>query len=91
MIFGEIHWCRQHCPHIADEVIRNGHFASREELGDRLKRFIAYFNSTMANPMNWTYTGRPPNSPPTPRPRFWRERRRLEPVCKEQAAVRMNW
>ena len=44
---------------IMRKVIRRGSFSSVSELEERLRRFIQYFNETMAHPFDWTYTGRP--------------------------------
>jgi hypothetical protein len=33
-------------------------FASTEDLSDRIRDFIEYYNATMARPYDWTYTGR---------------------------------
>lgn len=71
-------------------VTRRGNFESREDLIDKLKRFIAYFNETIAKPMNWTYTGRPTNNRPTPRPKTWRELRQADQPWKKLALVRTN-
>jgi DDE superfamily endonuclease len=42
-------------------VIRRGNFRSKEDLRDKILRFIDYFNKTLAKPYKWTYTGRPLN------------------------------
>jgi hypothetical protein len=42
-------------------VIRRGNFTSKEDLRDKILRFIEYFNKTLAKPFKWTYTGRPLN------------------------------
>jgi transposase len=39
--------------------LKRGNFASTEELTQQLRAFIEYFNTTMAKPFKWTYTGRP--------------------------------
>lgn len=39
--------------------LKRGNFKSTEELTERLHAFIGYFNTTMAKPFKWTYTGRP--------------------------------
>ena len=44
---------------IMRKVIRRGSFTSTADLGDKLKRFIAYFNEVFAKPFRWTFTGRP--------------------------------
>jgi hypothetical protein len=41
------------------KVMRRGNFTSVAELEDKLKRFLHYFNETMACPFAWTYTGKP--------------------------------
>jgi hypothetical protein len=46
---------------VARRVIRRGSFRSKDDLRDRLLRFIEYFNRTMAKPYKWTYAGRPLN------------------------------
>lgn len=45
------------------KVVRRGNFASVADLEDKLRRFIEYFNATMAQPFNWTYTGKPLTTP----------------------------
>jgi hypothetical protein len=71
-------------------VMRLGSFTSKCDLIEKLKRFIQYFNETIAQPMNWTYTGRPTRNTPTKRPRTWRETRQIEKPWKELALVGMN-
>lgn len=44
--------------------VRGGSFASVEELNDHIRRFIMYYNTTMAHPFAWTHTGRPWKAPP---------------------------
>jgi transposase len=39
--------------------LKRGNFKSTEELTERLRTFIEYFNKTMAKPFKWTYSGRP--------------------------------
>lgn len=41
------------------KLLRRHSFASKAELKDRIQRFIAYFNQTMAKPFRWTWTGKP--------------------------------
>lgn len=41
------------------KVMRRGSFTSVADLEDKLKRFLHYFNETMACPFAWTYTGKP--------------------------------
>lgn len=40
------------------KVTRWGNFTSLDDLRDKITRFIEYYNTTMAHPYNWTYTGR---------------------------------
>jgi transposase len=40
-------------------LLKRGSFTSVEELRERILAFIDYFNTTMAKPLKWTYTGRP--------------------------------
>lgn len=42
-------------------VIKRGNFSSLEDLRRKILNFIEYFNSTLAKPFKWTYTGRPLN------------------------------
>lgn len=71
-------------------VLRRGSFKSRSDLIDKLRRFLTYFNETIAKPMNWTFTGRPTRSTPDLRPRTWREHREKEKTWKKLALVEAN-
>lgn len=44
---------------LARKVIRRGNFSSKDDLKNKLKSFITYFNETMAKPFRWTYQGKP--------------------------------
>ena len=44
---------------LARKVIRRGNFRSQADLADKIRRFIDYFNQTMAKPFRWTKTGKP--------------------------------
>ena len=44
---------------LVKKVIRRGNFTSKEELRQKILRFIDYFNETMAKPFRWTYQGKP--------------------------------
>jgi hypothetical protein len=46
---------------LARRVLRRGSFRSKEDLRDRILKFIDYFNATLAKPYKWTYAGRPLN------------------------------
>jgi len=39
--------------------LKRASFSSKENLRQRLIKFIEYFNTTMAKPFKWTYTGYP--------------------------------
>ncbi len=41
------------------KLLRRGSFTSKADLKDRIERFIAYFNQTMAKPFKWTWAGKP--------------------------------
>jgi hypothetical protein len=41
------------------KLLRRGNFTSKEHLQQRIERFIAYFNATMAKPFRWTMKGKP--------------------------------
>jgi transposase len=75
---------------ISRRVVRRGSFTSKLDLIEKLKRFIQYFNATIAQPMNWTYTGRPTNNTNQKRPRTWRERRQTEQPWKQFCLVGGN-
>lgn len=49
-------------------------FKSIAELIARINQFIAYYNTTFARPMNWTYTGRPTQAKINEQPLTWRQR-----------------
>lgn len=44
---------------LSRRLLRRLSVTSTEELKQKLTSFIAYFNSTMAKPFNWTYSGKP--------------------------------
>ena len=41
------------------KCLRGGNFTSVPELESQIRVFITYYNTTMAHPFNWTYTGKP--------------------------------
>lgn len=59
---------------IKRKAMNHASFRSQDELIHRLTQFIEYFNTTMAKPMNWTYTGRPTENETTEKSSIWRER-----------------
>lgn len=44
---------------LARRLLRRDSFRSADHVRRRILRFIDYFNSTLAKPYKWTYTGRP--------------------------------
>jgi transposase len=44
---------------LARKLLRRESFRSKADLKDRIERFIAYFNQTMAKPFRWTWAGKP--------------------------------
>ncbi len=44
---------------LARKVILRGNSLSVENLCHKIKKFIAYFNETMAKPFRWTYQSKP--------------------------------
>ena len=44
---------------LARKVIRRGNFTSVDDLNAKIKKFIDFFNKTMAKPFRWTYDGKP--------------------------------
>ena len=59
------------------KVIRRGNFPSVENLINKLKAFIDYYNQTMAHPFTWTYTGKPVTT--TPRRNYCPPHRKPKP------------
>jgi len=44
---------------LVKKLLKRSSFKSVEQLRERIKEFIEYFNRTMAKPFKWTYRGRP--------------------------------
>ena len=66
IIFGIIH----------RKCLRGGNFTSVADLEAKLRKFMTYYNLTMAHPFAWTYTGKPIQKPG--RPKFVSPHRRLK-------------
>jgi hypothetical protein len=49
IVFGIIH----------RKLLRGGNFTSVADLQSQLREFMNYYNTTMAHPFAWTYTGKP--------------------------------
>jgi hypothetical protein len=49
IVFGIIH----------RKLLRGGNFTSVADLESQLREFVSYYNTTMAHPFAWTYTGKP--------------------------------
>jgi hypothetical protein len=41
------------------KLLRGGSFTSVTDLESQLRQFLDYYNTTMAHPFAWTYTGKP--------------------------------
>lgn len=39
------------------KLLKHGNFTSLSDLRDQILAFITYYNTTMAQPIKWTYTG----------------------------------
>ncbi len=61
---------------IQRKCLRGGNFTSVADLESQLRQFITYYNTTMAHPFSWTYTGKPIQK--TPRPTFVPPHRRVK-------------
>ncbi|MFI4848262.1 MAG: transposase [Gimesia chilikensis] len=62
---------------IKRRALRRGSFTSKQDLIEKLRQFIEYFNQHLARPMRWTYTGhRAQKKQQVERPRTWRELRK---------------
>lgn len=57
IVFGIIH----------RKLLRSGNFTSVADLQSQLREFITYYNTTMAHPFAWTYTGKPVQKQRRPR------------------------
>jgi len=44
---------------LSRRLLKRGQFQSTEELKERILKFIAFFNETLAKPFRWTYIGKP--------------------------------
>jgi hypothetical protein len=44
---------------LARKLLRRRSFTSQHDIKQRIERFIAYFNRTLAEPFKWTKTGKP--------------------------------
>jgi hypothetical protein len=49
IVFGIIH----------RKLLRGGNFTSVTDLESQLREFMSYYNTTMAHPFAWTFTGKP--------------------------------
>lgn len=47
---------------LARRLLKRASFTSIEDLRNRITRFIDYFNTVLAKPFKWTFTGRPLNA-----------------------------
>jgi hypothetical protein len=44
---------------LSRRLLKRGQFTSTDELKERILKFIAFFNDTLAKPFRWTYIGKP--------------------------------
>lgn len=44
---------------LSRRLLKRGNFTSKENLKERILRFIDFFNETLAKPFRWTYIGKP--------------------------------
>lgn len=73
---------------IKRRALRQGSFTSKQDLIEKLQRFIEYFNQHLARPMRWTYTGhRTQKKQQVERPRTWRELRKTRKQWQQFALV----
>lgn len=73
---------------IKRRALRQGSFTSKQDLIEKLQRFIEYFNQHLARPMRWTYTGhRAQKKQQVERPRTWRELRKTRKQWQQFALV----
>lgn len=72
---------------IGKRVMRHGSFTSCEDLANKLRTFIEYYNRTFAKPINWTYDGTGKKSKQVKRPRTWREKTQSKKIEQILALV----
>lgn len=72
IIFGIIH----------RKCLRGGNFVSVADLESQLREFMNYYNTTMAHPFGWTYSGKPMQK--ERRPKFVSPHRRIK-LSKSQS------
>jgi hypothetical protein len=58
------------------KCLRGGNFTSVSDLVAKLRAFMTYYNTTMAHPFAWTYTGKPMQK--AVRPQFVSPHRRVK-------------
>jgi len=67
------------------KLLRGGSFTSVADLESQLREFLTYYNTTMAHPFAWTYTGKPIQK--ERRPKFVAPHRRMK-LSKNQRLVK---
>ena len=77
IVFGIIH----------RKLLRSGNFTSVADLESQLREFMDYYNTTMAHPFAWTYTGKPVDK--QRRAKFVAPHRRIK-LGKNQRLAKMN-
>ncbi|MFT5164402.1 MAG: hypothetical protein ACI9FJ_003003, partial [Alteromonadaceae bacterium] len=43
---------------LARKLINRGNFTSKDDLREKINRFVDYFNGNLAKPYKWTYQGK---------------------------------
>lgn len=59
---------------ISRRVMRHGDFTSLQDLEEKLKSFVDYYNDTFAKPVDWKYDGKGKKANQVDRPATWREK-----------------
>ncbi|HEV3385782.1 MAG TPA: transposase [Gemmata sp.] len=77
IVFGIIH----------RKLLRGGNFTSVADLESQLRQFMDYYNTTMAHPFAWTYTGKPVDK--QRRAKFVAPHRRIK-LSKGQRLAKMS-
>lgn len=72
---------------ISRRVMRHGDFTSKEDLKEKLKSFVEYFNRTFAKPIDWKYDGHGKKARKVDRPATWREKRKVNRTAQVLALV----
>ncbi|MGZ3357618.1 MAG: hypothetical protein ACXVBO_22595, partial [Isosphaeraceae bacterium] len=79
------------------KCLRGSDFTSVADLESQLRQFIIYYNTTMAHPCGWTYTGEPLQEtrrrrfvPPHRRVKMQGSNKPVAPLSRIQSMSKMN-